>query len=277
MPSSSAHDEEEEEPYDPTKYNPDDPIWQDHLWLQTEQVRYGDGAQGAGMAYYSGYNHADKSLAGNHTRGILLLHTGASQGDDADASSEVSLRSFANKLALSCECVALAPFLRGGASQWPPERLAAEAWAASTYLNRVCGAESLAIVAVGHATTVSTLALLNQGALGAHATVALCPGRASSVGSAAADLARAARDLPVPLLAVCGTADTGGQAGAVSLRDGLSLNSQLQSDYYVAELRRAASGDDPLPALLQDACAEEALALVQSWVDRYCPEGLGAA
>ena len=273
--------EEEEEPYDPTKYNPDDPIYQDHLWLLTEELRYGDGARGAGVGYYSGYKPS--SLSGNHTRAILLLHAASNGNINSDgvpepaavdaSTSEVSLRTLANKLALSCECVALAPLLRGGTAQWPPERLAAEAWSALTYLNSICGAESLAVVAIGDAMARSTLGLLAEGALGAHAVVALCPGQGSgaAAATAAADLGRAARELPVPLLAVCGGPDP---ACATSLRESLALNSRLRGDFYVASLERAPFGDDPLPPLLQDPCADEALALMQSWVDRWCPEGL---
>ena len=152
------------------------------------------------------------------------------------SSGEVSLRTLANKLALSCECVALAPLLRGGS--WAPERLAAESWAALSYLNTVCGAESVAVVAIGHATAASTLALLANGALSAHAAIALCPGRpGAATGSAAADVGRAARELQVPLLAVCGGGESGGAACAASPRRPRA-ELTLRGD-FVAELPRS--------------------------------------
>jgi hypothetical protein len=260
----------DEAPYDPNVYNPDDPIWQDELWLAAEHVRYGDSSGGAGIGYCTSYKPFE--LAGNHTRAILMLHAGTP--------SEPDLLTLADRLALSCECVVLAPLMRGDPAHWPSERLAAEAWAASSYLNGARGAESLAVVAVG-ATVVPILALLADGALGAHAAVALCPGVGGAGGdafaagdSSAADLARVSREVPVPVLAVCATADDGGKAGAAGLRDGLALNSRLASDYYVAELAcapervlRPGDGGDVKRA-------DEAVALVQSWVDTYCPEGL---
>jgi len=263
-------------PYDPTVYNPDDPIYQDDLWLLTEQVRYGQAVRGAGVGYYSSYKPS--ALAGNHSRAILILDVaaGGSGGAAATSASETSLRKFADKLALSCECIVLAPRLSDVAGGWGAERFAAEAWSALTYLNTVCGAESLAIVTIGQATSAAILGLLAQGALSAHAVVAVCPGGASYADT----MPRAARELPVPFLAVCGGADASGADCARILRKSLSFNAQLRRDFYVAELAGAPTGDDlhcpVLPALLQGACANETLALVQSWVDRCCPEGLTA-
>jgi len=122
-------------------------------------------------------------------------------------------------------------------------------------------------VAVG-ATASTTLALLSAGALDAHACIALCPS------GDPASAARAARELPVPLLALC-AGDADGIAHATTLRESLSLNSRLRSDFYVNgfEGRSAAFVLGPQDATDAKA-AERALALLQGWVDRYCPERL---
>lgn len=229
----------------------DDVVFRDELWLDTAQVRYGAATQGAGIGYCASFSIMER--AGNHSRAVLLL--------DPSPRSEEDLCALADRIALSCECVALAPLLRGGAARWPRERLAAEAWAAAQYLNSGRGAEALAVVALGAVGATRVLGLLAEGALGAHAAVALCP-----AGSAAdaADAARAARELTVPLLAVCGTADGEGQSYAAAMRDALALNARLASDYYVAAVGEARHDFLMAPADAAEAKAgERAIALVQ--------------
>lgn len=251
----------------------EDPIYQDDLWIATEQVRYSDGTGADGIAIKSAYKPFED--AGNHSRGILLLH--------AAAPSEPDLQLLADRLALSCECVALAPLLRGDLQRWPLQRLAHEAWQAAQYLNRACGAETLAVVAVG-STAVSTLSLLAEGALDAHCAIALCPGSGADTGGPPqnpGDTARAARELSTPLLAICATADDRGKAHANALRDSLALNSRLRSDFYVADFE-AEAGEFVLRAARGSAstgnkAADKAIALCQSWVDQYCPEGVARA
>ena len=234
----------------------DDPIYKEELWLQSEMVRYGDGALGAGIGHCASYRPF--TLAGNHSRAVLILSTGA---------HEESVLSFANRIAVSCECVAFVPLLRGGCERWSHERLAHEAWAAVSYLNGACGAESLAILGIGAAAQQST-ALLATGALGAHAAIALCP-----TGDPV-DAHRAARELPVPLLAVC-AGGAAGRAQAAALSAGLALNSQLGSDFYVADFGENTADFVLDPRDEADAgAAERVLALVQSWVDQCCPERL---
>ena len=257
---------------------PDDPVFQDELFLKSGEARYGAATQGAGVGYCSSYKPFE--IAGNHSRAVLLL--------DLEPPSEVDLCALADRIALSCECVALAPFLRGGTSRWPRERLAAEAWAAAEYLNGERGAEALTVVALGGAGVTEVLGLLAEGVIGAHAAVALCPaGDAARV----ADAARAARELSVPLLAVCGTAEgedaaesatqrrrTSGRAYAAALREALSLNQRLAADYFVAALGEGGADFLMAPRDAAEAKAgERAIALVQGWVDRYCPEALGSS
>ena len=64
--------------------------------------------------------------------------------------------------------------------------------------------------------------------------MALCP---AGEPAGAADAGRAARELAVPLLAVCGVGERlqTGRPYAAALRDALAVNGRLSSDYYVAE------------------------------------------
>jgi hypothetical protein len=237
----------------------DDPIYTDELWIVSKRVRYADSGDSEGIL--SSFKPFDD--AGNHSRSILLLH--------ATPPSEPELQLLVDRLALSCECVAMAPLLRGGLERWPPPRLAQEGWQAAQYLNRACGAETLAVVAVGP-TALSVLALLAEGALDAHCAIALCPGRGGGGGGLGpADAARAARELSTPLLAVCSTADGEGKAHAAALRDSLALNSRLGSDYFVAEFDGEA-GEFVLGRSGSNSAADKAIALCQSWVDAYCAE-----
>lgn len=237
----------------------DDPIYRDELWLDTKTVRYTE-AQGSGIGHLVSYSPSTR--AGNHSRAVLML---AMEPYDEEA-----LCALAGRVALSCECVALVPFLRGGLTAWPPERLASEAWSATSFLNAGFGAESLAIVAVG-GVAPTTLALLADGALGAHAFVALCPSGDPDTSG------RVARELPIPILAVC-PSSTGGDVHATVLRDALALNSRLRSDYYVAAFDGCSADFVLGPRDEADVrAAERALSLMQGWVDRYCPEKLQPA
>lgn len=99
----------------------DDPVYNDALWLRSEQVRYGDALNGGGVGHCAVFD-----VDGHrHTRAILVLDT---SGGEAPCE-------LAERLALCCETIALAPLLGGGGARWPHERLAQEAWAAITYLN----------------------------------------------------------------------------------------------------------------------------------------------
>ena len=194
--------------------------------LRSEDVRYGGGAR-SGRGYCASY--LPFTLAGNHSRAVLLL------GEPGP-----ELRGIADRLALSCECVALLPELGGDAAAWTHEALGREALAASAYLAGAHRVQGLAVLGAG-AIGGRMLELLASG-LEAHAAVALGP--------VAFDAARAAREVSAPLLAV--SAD-----GA--LRAGLEANPLLGDDYFVVE-------EAPL--------GERAVALACAWVDRYVPEGL---
>ena len=204
-----------------------DPLDSDAAWLRSEDVRYG-GAARSGRGYCASY--LPFTLAGNHSRAVLLL-----------GENSAELRGIADRLALSCECVALLPELGGDVAAWTHEALGREALAASAYLAGAHRAQGLAVVGTG-AVGGRMLELLASGGLEAHAAVALGP--------VAFDAARAAREVSAPLLAV--SAD-----GA--LRAGLEANPLLGDDYFVVE-------EEPL--------GERAIALACAWVDRYVPEGL---
>ena len=230
----------------------DDPIYQDELFLRGEDVRYGDGSSGAGTGYCTSY--LPFTAMGNHSRAVLCLTT------EPTKVGEASLRAFADRVALSCECVVLLPWLQGGSARWSHQRLAFEALAACRYVNGEYGVERLAVIALG-STSQTTLELLADGNLDAHAAVLLCPRELRGA-------ARAARELQQPLLAICAEA-----AAEAELQQGLQLNSRLATDYFVASF----GGSEPDFALRPkgtsaEAEAQRALALVQAWVDRYVPE-----
>ena len=235
-----------------------DPIYREELWLDSEQVRYaGGGSDDSGIGFCASYSPSTR--AGNHTRAVLIL-------DRAPADAE-SLFALAGRVAISCECVVLVPILRGGSNNWPLDRLATEAWSAVSYLNAAFGAESLAIIANGE-TALNTLTLFDEGTLDAHALIALCPkGEASMAG-------RLVRVTQVPLLAIC--ADNAVSSDlATQLSKSLSLNSRLRGDYYVAKFMECTADFMLVPQDKIDAReAERAIALIHSWIDRYCPEGL---
>ena len=240
---------------------PPDPIYADSLWLKTETVRYGTGdADGGGVGHFAAY--VPWIVSGNHSRAVLLLDT------EPEAHADGELAGLADRLALSCECVALLPSLRGGAARWPQARLADEVWAAISYLNRAHHAEAVGIIGVGRAAG-ATLELMAEGRLDAHALVALCP-----TSRAKGSLERSASEVRAPTLAVCG----GGGAEADELRDGLARNGRLGSSYYVASFDDASSDFVLAPTGDGDGRdADRAVALLQSWLDRHVPERLGGA
>ena len=162
-------------------------------------MRYG-GAARSGRGYCASY--LPFTLAGNHSRAVLLL-----------GENSAELRGIADRLALSCECVALLPELGGDVAAWTHEALGREALAASAYLAGAHRVQGLAVLGAG-AVGGRMLELLASG-LEAHAAVALGP--------VAFDAARAAREVSAPLLAV--SAD-----GA--LRAGLEANPLLGDDYF---------------------------------------------
>ena len=230
----------------------DDPIYQDELFLRGEDVRYGDGSSGAGTGYCSSY--LPFTAAGNHSRAVLCLTTEPAQVGEA------ALRAFADRVALSCECVVLMPWLQGGDARWSHQRLAYEALAGCRYVNGEYGVERLAVIALG-STSQTVIELLADGNLDAHAAVLLCPREPRGA-------ARAAREPQQPLLAICAEA-----AAEAELQQGLQLNSRLATDYFVASFGGLAPNFALLPqGASAEGEAQRALALVQAWVDRYVPE-----
>ena len=85
---------------------------------------------------------------------------------------------------------------------------------------------------------------------------------------------RLVRVTQVPLLAIC--ADNAVSSDlATQLSKSLSLNSRLRGDYYVAKFMECTADFMLVPQDKIDAReAERAIALIHSWIDRYCPEGL---
>ena len=220
----------------------DDPVYRDELWLYQEDVRYG-GSSGGGVGYLTAYNPSmvDRS----HTRAVLLL-----------APPRAGVKEFANRVALSCECLVLCP--AGLAPGMPPSRMAAEAWAAATYLNRQHGAQSLVVLAEG-ALVPPAVELVAAGDIPAHALAVLAgDGREAAL-----------REISVPFLALF-AAEGSGAAQASRMRDTLSLNSRLGRDYLVKDFSEC--GRDFIFAPrgeTEAAAAEDALALVEAWVGRY--------
>ena len=219
----------------------DDPVYRDELWLYQEDVRYG--SSGGGVGYLTAYNPSmvDRS----HTRAVLLL-----------APPRAGVKEFANRVALSCECLVLCP--AGLAPGMPPSRMAAEAWAAATYLNCQHGAQSLVVLAEG-ALVPPVVELVAAGDIPAHALAVLAgDGREAAL-----------RDIGVPFLALF-AAEGSGAAQACRMRDNLALNSRLGRDYCVRDFSEC--GRDFIFAPrgeTEAAAAEDALALVEAWVGRY--------
>ena len=220
----------------------DHPVYRDELWLYQEDVRYG-GSSGGGVGYLTAYNPSmvDRS----HTRAVLLL-----------APPRAGVKEFANRVALSCECLVLCP--GGLAPGMPPSRMAAEAWAAATYLNRQHGAQSLVVLAEG-ALVPPVVELVAAGDIPAHALAVLAgDGREAAL-----------RDIGVPFLAVL-AAEGSGAAQARRMRDTLALNSRLGRDYCVRDFSECGRDFVFAPrGETEVAAAEDALALVEAWVGRY--------
>ena len=220
----------------------DDPVYRDELWLYQEDVRYG-GSSGGGVGYLTAYNPSmvDRS----HTRAVLLL-----------APPRAGVKEFANRVALSCECLVLCP--GGLAPGMPPSRMAAEAWAAATYLNRQHGAQSLVVLAEG-ALVPPVVELVAAGDIPAHALAVLAgDGREAAL-----------REIGVPFLAVL-AAEGSGAAQARRMRDTLALNSRLGRDYCVRDFSECGRDFVFAPqGETEVAAAEDALALVEAWVGRY--------
>ena len=220
----------------------DDPVYRDELWLYQEDVRYG-GSSGGGVGYLTAYNPSmvDRS----HTRAVLLL-----------APPRAGVKEFANRVALSCECLVLCP--GGLAPGMPPSRMAAEAWAAATYLNRQHGAQSLVVLAEG-ALVPPVVELVAAGDIPAHALAVLAgDGREAAL-----------RDIGVPFLAVL-AAEGSGAAQARRMRDTLALNSRLGRDYCVRDFSECGRDFVFAPrGETEVAAAGDALALVEAWVGRY--------
>jgi hypothetical protein len=278
----------------PSLAESDSPLYEDNLWLRTEKVQFGgDGGgdeSGVGRCVTFAAGSEDGDSAGS-SRAILLLDTSAGSagerpqhwvevprargpvqvpvptGDQPNltaGSHLAALCSLADRLAFSCECTVLLPSLAGGAARWPRPRLGLESLRALTWLNQVKHIESVAIIGAGD-TAGAAIELLAEGALEAHAAVALCP----RAGSADA-LGRAARELTVPLLGICaGGPDT---EPAASLRRGLGSNSRLGNRFYVGQFGNASFDDFVLRPARTEADTKEAdraIALVQSWIDKH--------
>ena len=228
-----------------------DPIYRDELWVRGESVRYGDSSAGGGSGYCASY--LPSTAAGNHSRAVLCLNT------DPSYASREAVQSFTQRVALSCECVALFSQLEGGPSRWTHDELAHEFLTACRYLNREFHTEGLAVIAMG-AGAKSILELLASGGVDAHAAIIITPQDLRGA-------ARAAHDIMVPLLAICAEA-----ADAAEIRSGLEMNSCLAKDYYVAHFEGLSPSFVLSP---RDAGAESgserAVALIQAWIDRYVP------
>ena len=235
----------------PPPLDDDDPIYRDELWLDSAQVRYSP----SGVGHCSSY-----TVRGfNHSRAILLL--------DPAPASESDLCALADKLALRRAVRRAVPRRR---KKPVAARAARRRGVGGKIFGRRAETESLAIVALGGAGASTVLGLLAEGA-SPRTRRWRCARTAARVRRRRR---RATAWLPVPLLAVCGGG--GGGAYAAALRDGLSVNARLASDYYVAEFGESSERFLMAPQTRDEARAgEEAIALVQSWVDRYVPERLG--
>ena len=204
---------------------------------------FGGGSSGGGVGYLTAYNPSmvDRS----HTRAVLLL-----------APPRAGVKEFANRVALSCECLVLCP--GGLAPGMPPSRMAAEAWAAATYLNRQHGAQSLVVLAEG-ALVPPVVELVAAGDIPAHALAVLAgDGREAAL-----------REIGVPFLAVL-AAEGSSAAQARRMRYNLALNSRLGRDYCVRDFSECGRDFVFAPqGETEVAAAEDALALVEAWVGRY--------
>jgi len=242
-----------EAPPDPAydaAYDPD-------VWLRREDVRYDDGM---GVPSGRGYcvSYLPFTVEGNHTRAVLLLAAGGRAAPDGEP-NEATLRSLADRVALSCECVVLMPRLAGGARRWQHAALLAEVDAATRYVCRQHGAQTLGVLAMGEAASVAT-ELMSQGALEAHALVTMGPSRPTPA---------ALREVGAPLLCLLGD----DEPGAAAMRQALALNAKLRGQYYVTPFEGCAPDFLLGPASDEEAAAaDQAASFALAWFDRHVPE-----
>lgn len=243
------------EPSDPTPAD-DDPIYSADAYLDSRDVTF------AGRDAYCACYRAP-SRESKHSRAVVLIV----DGDERDAPTA---RSLAERIALSCECVALLPRGDGGGARWEQGRMAQEVLEASTWLNKEHGVEALGLITHGRA-AAALLGLLACGAVEAHAAIAICPSADGDPG----ELSRAAREISVPLLSICGVSPPGDGARAIDeLRTGLAVNSRLRSDFYVAPFECPAGFMLRPRGEEEGGDADRAASLAVAWLDRYVPEGL---
>ena len=235
----------------------DDPLYSADVWLQRGDARYRNGE-----GYCASYRPFTE--AGNHSRAVLLL--AASSGLDEEETG--ALRSIADRVALSCECVVLLPTLEGAADRWPQAKLSHALLAAQSFVNTEHQAEALGVLAIG-AAAGRTIEFLASGGFEAHALVAL------SATATAGSLARAGRELATPLLGISGAASAEGASALEELREALQVNSRLGEDYFIVPFDEC--GKDFLlrpSGAAQENEADRALSLATAWFDRYLPERL---
>ena len=113
----------------------EDPLYSADVWLQRGDARYCNGE-----GYCASYRPFTE--AGNHSRAVLLL--AASSGLDEEETG--ALRSIADRVALSCECVVLLPTLEGAADRWPQAKLSHALLAAQSFVNTEHQAEALGVL-----------------------------------------------------------------------------------------------------------------------------------
>lgn len=236
---------------------PADPIYDADVWLQREQVRYADGTPAAGCGYCVSY--LPFTVEGNHTRAALFLAAADENSSIECQQRSAILRSLADRIALSCECVVLMPSLTGGALRWKHAPLMAEVDAATRFLCRQYGAQALGIFSFGEPASV-TAELVAQGALEAHALVLMAPSRPTL---------SALRELDAPLLCLMGDdEDT-----AANMRHALALNANLRGSYYVSAFPDCGPGFMERPSDEDEAsAAEQAASFALAWFDRHVPE-----
>ena len=124
------------------------------------------------------------------------------------AQPQSGVHELANRIALSCDCMVLAP--AGLVVGTPPFRLAEEAWAAATFLNREHGVQALVVLAEGPLVP-PVVELVTSGDMPAHALGVLG-------GADGATDPALLRDIGVPFLALL-PAEGGGAERAHRMRD----------------------------------------------------------
>lgn len=238
---------------------PPDPVYDADVWLRREDVRYADGVGApSGRGYCVSY--LPFTVEGNHTRAVLVLAAGGGRSAPSGEPNEATIRSLADRIALSCECVVLMPTLAGGAQRWQHGPLLAEVDAATRYVNRQHRAQALGVLAFGEAASV-VAELAAQGGLEAHALVAMEPTRTNPA---------ALRELDAPLLCLMGD---DGAPTAQMMRDSLALNGKLRGLYYVSAFEGCAPGFLSKPSNDQEVnAADQAASFAIAWFDRHVPE-----